>query len=79
MAIRGGSAGGYTDFCALVFHQVFAAGASYYGVADLSTLARDTHKFESRTKTVWLARILKPRNSTASVRRFILLTGCRAR
>jgi dipeptidyl aminopeptidase/acylaminoacyl peptidase len=48
MAIRGGSAGGYTTLCALVFHDVFAAGASYYGVADLAALARDTHKFESR-------------------------------
>jgi dipeptidyl aminopeptidase/acylaminoacyl peptidase len=48
MAIRGGSAGGYTTLCALVFHNVFAAGASYYGVADLATLASDTHKFESR-------------------------------
>ena len=48
MAIRGGSAGGYTTLCALVFHNLFAAGASYYGVADLETLARDTHKFESR-------------------------------
>ncbi len=48
MAIRGGSAGGYTTLCALVFHKVFAAGASYYGVADLEALAHDTHKFESR-------------------------------
>ena len=48
MAIRGGSAGGYTTLCALVFHNVFAAGASYYGVADLESLAKDTHKFESR-------------------------------
>lgn len=48
MTIRGGSAGGYTTLCALVFHNVFAAGASYYGVADLETLAKDTHKFESR-------------------------------
>jgi dipeptidyl aminopeptidase/acylaminoacyl peptidase len=48
MAIRGGSAGGYTTLCALVFHDVFAAGASYYGVADAEALARDTHKFESR-------------------------------
>ena len=48
MAIRGGSAGGYTTLCALVFHNVFAAGASYYGVADLMALAKDTHKFESR-------------------------------
>jgi dipeptidyl aminopeptidase/acylaminoacyl peptidase len=48
LIIRGGSAGGYTTLCALTFHDVFAAGASYYGVADLESLARDTHKFESR-------------------------------
>jgi dipeptidyl aminopeptidase/acylaminoacyl peptidase len=48
MAIRGGSAGGYTTLAALTFRDVFAAGASYYGVADLGALARDTHKFESR-------------------------------
>jgi dipeptidyl aminopeptidase/acylaminoacyl peptidase len=48
MAIRGGSAGGYATLCALVFHDAFAAGASYYGVADAEALARDTHKFESR-------------------------------
>ncbi len=48
MAIRGGSAGGYTTLSALVFHNVFAAGASLYGVADLEALAQDTHKFESR-------------------------------
>jgi dipeptidyl aminopeptidase/acylaminoacyl peptidase len=48
LAIRGGSAGGYTTLCALTFHDTFAAGASYFGVADVETLARDTHKFESR-------------------------------
>ncbi len=48
LAIRGGSAGGYTTLCALTFHQVFAAGASHYGVGDIEALARDTHKFESR-------------------------------
>jgi dipeptidyl aminopeptidase/acylaminoacyl peptidase len=48
MAIRGRSAGGYTTLCALTFHDLFAAGASYYGVADAEALARDTHKFESR-------------------------------
>ncbi len=45
--IRGGSAGGYTTLAALAFTDAFAAGASYYGVADLGALARDTHKFES--------------------------------
>jgi dipeptidyl aminopeptidase/acylaminoacyl peptidase len=48
LAIRGGSAGGYATLCALVFHDEFATGASYYGVADTETLAKDTHKFESR-------------------------------
>jgi dipeptidyl aminopeptidase/acylaminoacyl peptidase len=48
MAIRGSSAGGLTVLCALAFHDVFSAGASYYGVCDLVALATDTHKFESR-------------------------------
>jgi dipeptidyl aminopeptidase/acylaminoacyl peptidase len=46
--IRGGSAGGYTTLAALAFTNTFSAGASYYGVGDLMTLAKDTHKFESR-------------------------------
>jgi dipeptidyl aminopeptidase/acylaminoacyl peptidase len=48
LAIRGGSAGGYTTLCALAFADTFSAGASHYGVADCEALARDTHKFESR-------------------------------
>ncbi len=48
LAIRGGSAGGYTTLCALTFTDVFAAGASYFGIADAETMAQDTHKFESR-------------------------------
>jgi dipeptidyl aminopeptidase/acylaminoacyl peptidase len=47
MVISGGSAGGYTTLAALVFHDVFSGGASYYGVSDITALARDTHKFES--------------------------------
>lgn len=47
LAIRGSSAGGYTTLCALTFKTAFRAGASYYGVSDLETLAQDTHKFES--------------------------------
>ena len=53
MAIRGGSAGGFTTLSALAFHRVFKAGASYYGVSDLAALDADTHKFESRY-TEWL-------------------------
>ena len=48
VAITGGSAGGYTTLCALVFGTFFKIGASYYGVSDLESLARDSHKFESR-------------------------------
>ncbi len=48
VAIRGGSAGGYTTLCALTFRSFFKAGASHYGIGDLEALARDTHKFESR-------------------------------
>ncbi len=49
MAIRGGSAGGYTTLAALVAPDTpFAAGADYFGVADLEAMAIDTHKFESR-------------------------------
>jgi dipeptidyl aminopeptidase/acylaminoacyl peptidase len=48
LTIRGSSAGGYTTLAALVFHpEVFAAGASHYGVGDLEALSRFTHKLES--------------------------------
>lgn len=48
LIIRGSSAGGYTVLSALTFEKVFSAGASYYGISELSSLAEDTHKFESR-------------------------------
>lgn len=48
LLIRGGSAGGFTTLAALTFTDAFAAGASYYGVADLALLATETHKFEAR-------------------------------
>lgn len=56
LAIRGGSAGGYTTLCALTFHDLFKAGASWYGIGDLEALVRDTHKFESR----YLDRLVGP-------------------
>jgi dipeptidyl aminopeptidase/acylaminoacyl peptidase len=47
--VEGGSAGGYVVLCALTFDPTaFAAGVSYFGVADVEALARETHKFESR-------------------------------
>ena len=48
LAIRGGSAGGYTTLAALTFAETFKAGASLYGISDLEVLAQETHKFESR-------------------------------
>ena len=47
LAIKGGSAVGFTVLAALTFHDTFTAGASRYGIADLAILAKDTHKFES--------------------------------
>lgn len=44
VAIRGGSAGGYTTLAALTDSKVFTAGVSLYGVADVKLLASDTHK-----------------------------------
>lgn len=48
LAIRGGSAGGYTTLSVLTFRDLFSVGASYYGISDLEALAKETHKFESR-------------------------------
>ena len=45
--IRGGSAGGYTTLAALASTKIFKGGASYYGVADITALVHDTHKFEA--------------------------------
>jgi dienelactone hydrolase len=47
LMIRGGSAGGYTTLSALTFHDLFSAGAIYFGVADIEALTKDFHKFES--------------------------------
>jgi len=55
-AIRGGSAGGFTTLAALTFRDVFRAGASYFGLGDLSAFVGETHKFESR----YLDRLVGP-------------------
>jgi len=44
--IKGSSSGGFTVLSALMQTSDFAAGVSYYGVADLLSLAQETHKFE---------------------------------
>ena len=65
MAIEGGSAGGFTTLAALAFRDVFAAGISHFGVGDLETLARDTHKFESR----YMDRLVGPYPAAAALYR----------
>ncbi len=65
LAISGTSAGGYTTLSALAFRDVFAAGISQFGVGDLETMTRDTHKFESR----YLDRLVGPYPEAADVYR----------
>src|SRR6266498_2415945 len=47
LLIAGASAGGYTALCALVFHDVFAAGTSYFGIADLETFRQQAPRFQA--------------------------------
>lgn len=56
LAIRGGSAGGFTTLAALASTDTFAAGTSRYGIGDLEALAAETHKFEAR----YLDRLVGP-------------------
>jgi dipeptidyl aminopeptidase/acylaminoacyl peptidase len=54
--ITGGSAGGFTTLNALTFRDLFKAGASHFGLSDLTIFVGDTHKFESR----YLDRLVGP-------------------
>jgi acetyl esterase/lipase len=63
MTIHGGSAGGYVAICALTFYDVFAAGASRYGISDLEPLALESHKFEAR----YMDRLVGPYPESKSV------------
>lgn len=65
LLIRGSSAGGLTTLSALAFHDVFKAGASYYGVSDLAGLDADSHKFESHYNEYLIA----PKAQAAAVYR----------
>jgi dipeptidyl aminopeptidase/acylaminoacyl peptidase len=56
LAIRGGSASGYTTLCAVTFRGAFKAGVSQFGIGDLTTFIGETHKFESR----YLDRLIGP-------------------
>ncbi|CEG83092.1 hypothetical protein RMATCC62417_17066 [Rhizopus microsporus] len=48
LSIVGGSAGGFTTLASLAFRDVFKAGCCKYGISDITLLAKETHKFESR-------------------------------
>jgi dipeptidyl aminopeptidase/acylaminoacyl peptidase len=61
--ITGGSAGGFTTLNALTFRDAFRAGASHFGISDLSVFVGDTHKFESR----YLERLVGPYPERAEV------------
>lgn len=54
--ITGGSAGGFTTLNALTFRDFFKAGASHFGISDLTIFVGDTHKYESR----YLDRLVGP-------------------
>ena len=55
MVISGGSAGGYSVLASLTDHPtVYSAGTSLCGVSDVTALAHESHKFESRYPLVLL-------------------------
>ena len=54
IAIRGRSSGGFTVLNALASSDVFTAGASFSGIADLAKLAETSHKFESHYDDILL-------------------------
>ena len=80
LLITGGSAGGYTTICALTFTDAFAAGASYFGLADLEAFGDgDTHKFELRYEHTLVGPYPERPPSTASAARSTTSTGSRRR
>jgi dipeptidyl aminopeptidase/acylaminoacyl peptidase len=48
IAIRGGSAGGWTSVAAIVHSEVFRGAVARYAITDPEGWARETHDFESR-------------------------------
>ncbi|HEV8653407.1 MAG TPA: prolyl oligopeptidase family serine peptidase [Actinomycetes bacterium] len=56
LLIAGASAGGYTALCALAFRDLFTAGASYFGIADLETFRHKAPKFQAH----YLDRLVGP-------------------
>lgn len=69
--IRGRSAGGYAVLSALTrYPAVFAAGACYYGIGNLVTLAQITHKFEGRYTDRLIGEVYRPEAAASPHSRF---------
>lgn len=69
--IRGRSAGGYAVLSALTrYPEVFAAGACYYGIGNLATLAQITHKFEGRYTDRLIGEAYHPEHANSTDSRF---------
>jgi dipeptidyl aminopeptidase/acylaminoacyl peptidase len=47
LVISGSSAGGFTTLCALASKELFAAGASWFGIADLETFRHQAPTFQA--------------------------------
>jgi dipeptidyl aminopeptidase/acylaminoacyl peptidase len=65
LLIAGASAGGYTALCALAFHDVFAAGTSYFGITDLETFRQQAPRFQAHQ----LDRLVGPYSQAADTYR----------
>ncbi|MDH3637140.1 MAG: prolyl oligopeptidase family serine peptidase [Gammaproteobacteria bacterium] len=64
VCIRGRSAGGYAVLRALTyFPEYFNAGACYFGIGNLATLAESTHKFEYHYTDVLIGERFNPSNA----------------
>ncbi|MEA3291138.1 MAG: S9 family peptidase, partial [Pseudomonadota bacterium] len=69
--IRGGSAGGYAVLRALTrFPDLFCGGACYYGIGNLITLARLTHKFEASYTDALIGEVFDPQRAENSDSRY---------
>jgi dipeptidyl aminopeptidase/acylaminoacyl peptidase len=73
IVFSGNSAGGFTTLTCLTSadphaRRLFRAGGSHYGVSDPESLARDTHKFESRYLD-WLIAPCTPEHRQAYIDR----------
>lgn len=71
VCIRGRSAGGYAVLRALTyFPEYFSAGACYFGIGNLATLAETTHKFELYYTDTLIAERYDPQQSRVPSSRY---------